>query len=76
MKPEELVALFGNYDGISATALIEYQGERGIAIELGETLSATWRSGKIIVFWADGDHTTLPEGPFTLLEFDLFKRRK
>ena len=74
MKPEELRVLFGNHDGLGATAMIEHNGMRGIAIEIGEVLSATWRQGKIIVFWADGDHTTLPEEPFTLLRFDLFRQ--
>lgn len=76
VRPKELQVLFENYDGLGATAMIEHNGTRGIAIEIGEVLSATWRQGKIIVFWEDGDHTILPEGPFVLLEFDLFGRRK
>jgi hypothetical protein len=30
----------------------------GIAFMLGESLSDTWRSGDVIIHWANGQHTT------------------
>ena len=57
---------------LSASALIEHDGQRGIAIKLGETLSKTWRSGDVIVFWANGEHTVPPDTMQLVSELDLF----
>jgi len=56
------------------SAVIEWRGQVGIVFVVGEVLSATWRSGKIIVFWADGEHTILPD-EFEVLAIDVFDER-
>ena len=72
MEEKELMEIFDKQDNfISSCALIEHQGVRGIAIELGENLSEKWRSREIIVFWRDGDHTVLPE-EFVLIKFNFW----
>ena len=71
MTSDELRRRFEQTRDLQPTALINYQGDVGIAIRLGEVLSKTWRSGDVIVFWPDGDHTTLPD-EFALLKFDLW----
>jgi len=57
---------------MSASALIEHEGARGIAIRLGETLHRLWQSGDVIVFWTNGDHTILPDEFELVREGDLF----
>lgn len=71
MTPDQLAEAFEKSDKISPAALIEYQGEKGIAIRLGENLASNWLSYEIIVFWEDGDHTILPD-EFELLKLDLW----
>lgn len=57
---------------IGRAALIDYEGERGIIIKIGENLSSTWRSGEIIVFWEDGEQTILPD-EFLLISENVFR---
>lgn len=57
MKKENLEQLMTT----ETAFLIEYEGERGIALKVGENLSQTWKSGDIIVFWTDGEQTVLPD---------------
>lgn len=46
---------------------------RGIAIRLGENLSKKWQSGDVIIFWSNGDHTTMdPEDEIRIINADLF----
>lgn len=72
MKSTELTKQL-NFKDKKSFALIEFQGEKGIAILLGENLvTGTWLSGDIIVFWENGDHTILPE-EFDLIKLDIFK---
>ncbi|MFU1798194.1 hypothetical protein ACM1RC_30360 [Paenibacillus azoreducens] len=53
-------------------AMIEYQGEKGIALMIGENLATgTWLNGDIIVHWERGKHTMLPE-EFTLIKSDIW----
>ncbi|WP_068775763.1 hypothetical protein [Paenibacillus sp. FJAT-26967] len=53
-------------------AMIEYQGEKGIALMIGENLATgTWLSRDIIVHWEGGEHTVLPDD-FTLVRADLW----
>jgi hypothetical protein len=53
-------------------AMIEYQGEKGIALMLGENLATgTWLSGDIVVHWEKGEHTVLPE-EFHLIKEDIW----
>jgi|GEM_PF-2606180 hypothetical protein len=37
------------------------QGDIGVCMRLCESLSSEWRSGQIICFWGDGDHTTIDD---------------
>lgn len=55
------------------SALIEFGGERGIVLKLGENLSTQppWLSGEIIVFWQDGENTVLPDY-FQVIKLDVF----
>jgi hypothetical protein len=76
MTTNDLIKLFDGYQGISPTAKIRYNNSIGLVVQLGESLSEKWRSGDIIVFWADGECTALPEESFNLLEFDLFQVEK
>ena len=72
MKSEELIEKFKEPgDSICRAALIEYQDERGIALEIGENLSKDWLSTDIIVFWEGGEQTILPD-EFELLIEDLW----
>ena len=72
MTPEELVRrIDGDSDSLSWAVLIEYQGIRGVAIKLGESLGDPWQSGDIVVFWQDGDSTALPDN-FGLIVTDLW----
>lgn len=57
---------------MSASALIEHEGTRGIAIRLGENLSGSWQSGNVIVFWTNGDHTIVPDEFELVRQDDLF----
>ncbi|WP_088832719.1 hypothetical protein [Paenibacillus tyrfis] len=53
-------------------AMIEYQGEKGIALYIGENLATgTWLNGDIIVHWEKGEHTSLPD-EFSLIKDDLW----
>ena len=54
------------------SAVIEFQGERGIALLIGERLSKTWASGDIIVFWENGEQTVLPED-HKVIEINIFR---
>ena len=52
--------------------MIEYQGEKGIVLYIGENLATgTWLSGDLIVHWEEGDHTMLPD-EFKLLNDNLW----
>mgnify|MGYP006342034883 FL=1 len=55
----------------SGTALIEYQGQRGIAIRLREPLGGVWKSDVVLVHWDNGEHTILPD-EFDVISYDLF----
>jgi hypothetical protein len=70
VTPAELKEMFDNEE-LTNAALIEHEGARGIAIQLGESLCGPWYSGHIIVFWSNGDHTILPDG-FELIHSELF----
>ncbi|MEC0136138.1 hypothetical protein P4H94_04450 [Paenibacillus macerans] len=78
MTKEELEADFKNrIDNLEKTqwpaAMIEYQGEKGIALMLGENLATgTWLSGDIIVHREKGEHTVLPD-EFTLVNSNIWK---
>jgi hypothetical protein len=72
VTPDELKAHFAQLDEIQPAVRIEYQGDIGIAIELGESLGGPWSSGKILVFWRNGDSTVLPD-EFTLLPGSLWE---
>lgn len=48
--------------------------EIGIAICLGENLAKKWQSGDVIVFWPNGDHTTMnPEDEIEIERIDLYE---
>jgi hypothetical protein len=42
--------------------IVEYRGDYGIAMILGERLSSTWKSGDLIIFWDNGDQTDMGDG--------------
>lgn len=44
----------------------------GVAICLGENFTKLWQSGDVIVFWPDGEHTTVPD-VVEVLNWDLFR---
>jgi hypothetical protein len=72
MKPAELAAKFKADDRkLTNSAVIEFQGQRGIVIKLGENLGGAWLSGDLIVFWDDGENTILPD-EFAVIAFDIF----
>lgn len=71
MTSRQLIEKFNNNSWPVPCALIEYNGERGIAFEIGENLSSTWPSGEVIVFWQDGTHTVLPN-EFNLVQFNVW----
>ncbi|MVP00360.1 hypothetical protein [Paenibacillus lutrae] len=53
-------------------AMIEYHGEKGIALMVGENLATgTWLSGDIVVHWENGKHTMLPD-EFTLIKENVW----
>ena len=72
MTATELRAMFDGPDWKATSAVIESEGDRGIALKLGENLSGLWKSGDVIVFWEDGDHTELPDD-FALVQFNPFR---
>lgn len=57
---------------INQAALIESDGERGIAFKIGENLSQTWKSGDVIVIWENGEQTILPD-KFLLISKNIFR---
>jgi hypothetical protein len=70
---KEIRNLFDKQNKIQPTCMIEYQGEKGIVFQLGENLATgTWLSGDIIVFWEDGDQTTLPEDGYIIINENLW----
>lgn len=75
MFNEELEERFKNDSGLAPSAVIEFKGERGIAIALGENLvTNTWLSGDVIVFWENGEHTMLPEEQeFELIHYNAYR---
>jgi hypothetical protein len=70
MTDAELKERFNAEHWPTPCALIEYNGERGIAFYIGEALSSVWRPGNVIVFWEDGEHTILPD-EFDLIQFNI-----
>lgn len=58
---------------VRQAALIEKDGERGIAFKIGENLSATWKSGDVIVIWENGEQTILPDS-FQLVNNNVFRK--
>jgi hypothetical protein len=72
MKIEEFTNSFKRDSLQVPTALIEYEGEKGIVIMIGENLvTGTWLSGDIIVHWENGEHTVLPD-EFVVLSNNLW----
>jgi hypothetical protein len=48
--------------------------ERGVAIRIGESLSKKWQSGDVMVFWPNGDHTTMhPDDEIEIIRLDLYE---
>ena len=61
---EALIAALNAQNSLQPMLVIEWKGEWGIAMLLGEQLSNTWRSGDLIIFWDDGDQTDLDENHY------------
>lgn len=72
MIKADLVDLFNAFVTIQPAAKITYLGSSGIAVRLSVNLSERWQAGDIVVFWANGDITALPD-EFDLVNRDLFR---
>jgi len=76
MTKQELEGImeYKNNDGLQVPCcMIEYQGEKGIVLYIGENLATgTWLSGDLIVHWEEGEHTILPD-EFTLIKRNLWE---
>jgi hypothetical protein len=71
---EDFEKAIQSLDALGPAILIQHEREgRGIAVCLGESLSEKWQSGDVIVFWPNGDHTTIrPDDLVQVVSNDLY----
>jgi hypothetical protein len=74
MRFDEFEKAMDKIEGLQPAVLIEHGEEgRGVAIRIGENLAETWQSGDVIVFWPNGDHTTIhPDHEILVVKMDLY----
>jgi hypothetical protein len=62
MKRDQLIKELENLPNTQQPmAIIRYHKDYGIAMLLGDNLSATWQSRDFIVFWTNGEQTYLAD---------------
>lgn len=78
MTGKSLIGRMNRSQMLCPSALINMPNQGlGVVFRLGGNLSDKWQSGDIIVFWANGDQTTLTEeNEFDLISWNVFKAAK
>ena len=66
--------MFDKHNKEQPVCMIEYEGEKGIVIELGDNLvTREHLRGDILVFWENGDITVLPEKEFKVIKENVWE---
>lgn len=72
MTIDELAGKFDQSDWSAQSALIEYNGDRGIVL-LNSQVRRHNASGRFIVFWEDGEISACPTDDFELIKMNLWR---
>lgn len=69
----ELAGKFSNSEWSAQSALIDYNGDRGIVLLNAQVRHRDHGAGQFVVFWEDGEVSACPPEDFELIKMNLWR---